>query len=96
MTVGRKDDGGKRRWDLLPWDAVEHVVRVLEFGATKYTEGGWRHVPDARRRYMAATTRHLVAWWRGEKTDPESGLPHLAHAACNVLFLLALETDACG
>ena len=28
-----------------------------------------------------------------DTTDPESGRPHLAHAACCVLFALALEPE---
>jgi hypothetical protein len=31
--------------------------------------------------------RHLLAFWSGEETDPESGLPHLAHALCGLMFL---------
>jgi hypothetical protein len=88
---GVKQDGGKPRWDLLPWEAVSPVVDVLTFGARKYAPDNWRHVPGARERYFAAAQRHMVAWWRGERVDPESGYPHLAHAACCVLFLLALE-----
>lgn len=34
---GVKKDEGKLRWSLLPWDALEAVVRVLMFGANKYT-----------------------------------------------------------
>lgn len=88
---GRKFDGEKLPWNLLPWEAVEQVVEVLRFGARKYAPENWRHVENARERYFAATQRHLVAWWRGERADPETGLPHLAHAACCVLFLLAFE-----
>ena len=31
--------------------------------------------------------RHLDAWYRGEDNDPESGLPHLGHAMCNLVML---------
>ena len=90
--VGHKADAGKLRWaTLLPWDALEQVVRVLEFGAVKYSVDNWRHVPDARYRYRDALLRHTVAMIRGEDTDPESDLPHAAHAACCALFLVALE-----
>lgn len=34
---GVKKDEGKLRWSLLPWDALEEVVKVLMFGADKYT-----------------------------------------------------------
>jgi len=88
-----KHDLGKLRWDCLPWPAVEQVVRVLTFGAEKYSAWSWPSVPDARRRYFAAAIRHAVAWVKGEKTDPESGLPHLAHLACNALFLLSFDLD---
>ena len=88
---GRKDDDGKPRWDLLPFKALSSVVDVLTYGARKYGPGNWRKVPRARSRYLAAAFRHLVAACRGEACDRESGLPHLAHAACCLLFLIELE-----
>lgn len=89
-----KYDAGKRRWSLLPLVALGLVVDVLEFGARKYAPDGWRSVSNARTRYYDAAMRHLTEWWTGNETaDAESGLPHLAHAACCVLFLLALETE---
>lgn len=86
---GRKDDTGKRPWHLLPWDSVSSVVDVMAFGAAKYGRDTWQTVEQER--YFAATIRHLLAWRGGEHLDPESGLPHLAHAACSVLFMLALD-----
>ena len=86
-----KHDQEKPRWDLLPMEALAPIVDVLTFGARKYAPDGWRTVPEWRRRYYAALLRHLVAWWRGEKVDPESGLSHLAHAGCCLLFLISLE-----
>jgi hypothetical protein len=91
-TEGRKFDQDKLDWSLLPWDSVEQVVEVLMFGAKKYGEDNWRDVPNAQRRYWSAAQRHMVAHLKGEACDDESGLPHLAHAACCVLFLLAFES----
>jgi hypothetical protein len=88
---GRKDDGGKNELDLLPPRAIEAIGEVLSYGARKYSPDNWRKVPDGQRRYLAACLRHLFAHMRGEKNDPESGLPHLAHAGCCILFLLELE-----
>ena len=89
--TGVKLDGGKIRPTLLPIDAIEGVVKVLEFGAQKYTEHGWREVPDARRRYTDAAMRHMFSHIKGEWVDEESGLLHLAHATCSLLFALQLE-----
>ncbi|MCK9629534.1 MAG: DUF5664 domain-containing protein [Bacteroidales bacterium] len=94
---GVKLDGAKTRWDLLPWPALELVAQALTLGAAKYpVPENWRHVPDARRRYFAAAIRHAVAWVKGERLDPESGLPHLAHLACNALFLLSFDLGETG
>lgn len=87
MAEGLKADDGRDRWDLLPWEPTRDIVRVLGHGARKYSEKNWLKVENARARYFAAAMRHLFAWWAGEKLDRESGLPHLAHAGCNLLFL---------
>lgn len=88
MTLGKKDDAGKRRWDLLPLGPVGEVVDVLTYGAKKYAPDNWQHVADPQARYFAAAMRHLSAWREGEKADSETGCSHLAHAACCLLFLL--------
>ncbi len=91
--LGNKTDKYKPRWSLLPVGTVNEVIKVLEFGAEKYSVGDWVHVPDARTRYYDATMRHLEAWFGGEKDDTESGLPHLAHAICCALFLLWFDKE---
>jgi len=88
---GRKDDAGKRRWTLLPIDALGLVVDVLGFGAAKYGADNWKRVPRARERYLDAALRHLAARLDGELTDEESNLPHLAHAVTCLLFVLTLD-----
>lgn len=92
----QKKDAGKPPWDLLPFDAVEQVVKVLQFGAAKYAARGWERDPMRRGRAFAAVCRHMVDWWRGQRNDEETGLPVLAHAACEVLFLLAYELRGAG
>lgn len=89
--VGMKHDSGKLDYTLVPWDGLEDVVKVLEFGAQKYSRDNWRKVEGGDTRYLAAAFRHLIAHNSGEANDPESGLPHLAHAGCCLLFLLAKE-----
>ena len=89
--LGRKQDAAKPRWSLLPADTIPEVIDVLEFGAQKYAPGNWAHVPDARTRYYDAMMRHIESWWRGEKVDLDSGKPHLAHACCCILFLMAFD-----
>jgi hypothetical protein len=88
---GVKYDAEKLRWDLLPMAPVEQVVGVLTYGAKKYDDENWRKVDNQRSRYYAAAMRHIVAWWLGERDDPESGFHHLAHAMCCLIFLMEGE-----
>lgn len=85
-----KFDGGKTQWGLFPWDAAEEVVKVLQFGAGKYSPWNWAEGEGFKfSRLFNSSMRHFVAWfWRKEDNDPETGLSHLAHLSCNVLFLL--------
>ena len=85
---GIKFDSDKLRYDLVPWEAMDDVVAVLNHGARKYSPDNWKIVPEAKARYVAAGLRHMVARAKGEILDPESGLPHTAHAVCCLLFLL--------
>lgn len=88
MSEGfQKHDSGKSRPGLLPPEALLAVSRVMAHGAEKYEAHNWRKVDD-RARYVDALLRHLLAYLAGEDEDPDSGLPTLAHVACNALFLL--------
>ena len=86
-TGGRKFDGGKLQYGLLPPLALKATVDVLTFGAEKYEPDNWKHVPDSKRRYFDALQRHVWAWKEGEQIDQESGKHHLAHALCCLMFL---------
>ena len=87
LRIGRKFDGGKLEYGLLPPLALEETVKVLTFGAQKYERDNWQKVPDSKRRYFDALQRHVWAWKQGEQFDQESGIHHLAHAMCCLMFL---------
>jgi hypothetical protein len=95
LDEGRKDDSEKPRWDLLPFDALDEVAIVLCYGAKKYAPRNWEK-GMAWCRLLGAALRHLSSWALGRETDDESGLPHLAHAACCALMLLALVKRRVG
>jgi len=84
---GIKYDQNKPRLSLLPPEALEEIAKVLDFGAQKYGTYNWRAGMEWTR-VSSAGLRHIFAWIRGENLDPESGLHHLAHAGCCILFLL--------
>jgi len=89
--VGMKYDSEKPDYSLLPPNALEETVKVLTFGANKYSPGNWKKLHSASARYFAAAQRHMWALQRNEENDPESGYHHAAHAACCLLFILEID-----
>lgn len=85
----------KTRFDLVPFEAVAQIADVLEFGADKYEANNWCRGAHWSR-YFSALCRHVFAWWRGEDLDPETGISHLAHAGCCLLFLMEYQRNAWG
>ena len=92
---GVKFDAGKLRLDLVPTDGILALAQVLTSGAEKYGERGWEKGMAWSRPY-AALMRHLLAWWSGQDTDPESGHSHLWHVLTNAAFLVAYEQRGIG
>ncbi len=93
MSEGKKHDTGKLRLDLIPPEMHRALGEVLTFGAGKYGDRNWEKGIDLSRLY-AAGQRHLLAHAEGEFLDPESGLPHLCHAFCNLGMMLTLDMRA--
>lgn len=87
-TEAVKADNGKPDWSLVPFEALEGMVRVLEFGANKYQAYNFAKGNGLDyTRLISATIRHMSAFARGEDIDPESGLSHIHHCQCNLLFI---------
>lgn len=85
-----KFDQDKIPLELLSSEALLQTAAVLKFGANKYAAHNWRK-GFVWSRPLGAAMRHLLAFNAGEDKDPESGLSHLAHAACCIMFLLEFE-----
>lgn len=92
---GKKHDGGKPPMALLSSDALFEIAKVLEFGAIKYDAWNWKG-GFKWTRVASAVLRHIFQWLRGEDKDPETGLSHLAHACCGLMFLLDFEVNHLG
>lgn len=88
--TGKKNDSEKIRMELLSTTALLEIAKVATFGAKKYAPDNWRG-GLAWRRVLGAAFRHLSAFNDGEDKDPETGLSHLAHLGCCVMFLLEYE-----
>ena len=83
-----KYDDGKTDWSLVPFEALEGMADVLAFGAKKYASWNWTDGGGfSYSRVLRSCLRHIFAFMRGEDNDPESGLSHISHAQCNLLFL---------
>lgn len=83
---GKKYDAGKTRHELLSDLAIEELAKVLTFGAKKYAADNWRSGMEWRR-LIGAARRHIAEFSMGNDIDPDSGLSHLAHAMCCLMFL---------
>jgi hypothetical protein len=84
---GARYNAGKADFSLIPLCTLEDEAKVWEYGKRKYAAWNWAKgmpwsVP------FACAMRHLSAWQQGEEIDEESGLPHLAHAMCNLRMLV--------
>lgn len=82
----------KLRVDLIPTQLTESVAKVLTFGAKKYSPNNWKgFTKEQQDEILGSLLRHILEYQKGNKIDSESGLHHLAHAACNIAFILYFE-----
>lgn len=84
----------KPSFDAIPPVAILQLGRVMSFGKTKYGPMNWRAEAVSSSVYYNAALRHLLSWFDGDDLDPESGVPHLAHAMACMAILL--DAQSCG
>lgn len=89
-----KADAGKLRLSLVPSQIIRDIAQVRMYGVEKYSDtDSWRKVEIDR--YIDALYRHFLSFLDGQHSiDPESGIEHYKHMACNMAFICALmEAD---
>ena len=84
---GMKFDSEKLRYDLLSPEAIEGLVKIITFGATKYGDRNWENGIKFSR-VFGALQRHGWTWWDKKDLDEETKLNHLYHLLCNAMFLV--------
>lgn len=94
VTGGQKGRKAER-FDLIPWDAMEEVARVYDYGSRKYEDDNWLR-GYAWRLSVGALFRHVARFMLGEDRDPESGCLHLAHACWHTLTLITFYLRRLG
>lgn len=89
----RKND--KNQMELVDTgfpNALMVLGEVMTWAAKNkgYLANDWKDIPNPSMSLLGAASRHRNKRLRGEEFDDESGLPHLAHEAFNVLAQLEL------
>lgn len=84
-----KDSVGIKKvyFSVIPWGVVAELGLALLEGARKYGRHNYRAIGVRASVYHDATLRHLVDWWEGEDTDPDSGLSHITKAIASLTVL---------
>lgn len=86
----------KLRWDLLPMEEIEDIVKVYHAGAKKYGPNKWQNLDNGFERYRAAAARHLMEYMKGERIDSDTGCFHLAQCAWNCIAMLWYDKHGKG
>lgn len=85
-----KDAIGSNKVPLHLWPETATVLGTMALldGALKYGRSNYRAVGVRASIYYDAARRHLTRWFEGEDLDPDSGLPHLAHALASIAIVV--------
>lgn len=87
--ISGKETQGKLNLSLVPPEIISAVANIREYGCKKYDNPeNWKGV--APELFNQAMQRHVLACWQNwAAVDPETGMPHIWHIACNVAFMCA-------
>lgn len=78
----------KHNTNILPGlsnQNIEEMLEVFEFGVGKYSP--WSFLDLNPYKLVPALFRHLYKYHYISKTDEETNVSHLAHAACNIRMI---------
>lgn len=89
---GSMTDATKPPLSLIDPTFILGLGAVLGFGAKKYAAGNWLRGMKWSE-VMNGIKRHIASIEMGEMLDSDSGLPHVYHASCGIMFLARFTTD---
>lgn len=81
--AGRK----KRQFQYMPIPVLLEIADGMTEGAEKYGAYNWRQSKVSATDYYDSTMRHLLSWFDGEDTDPESGISHISKAIAGLVVV---------
>lgn len=85
MEKSIRYNSGKPKWSLVHFESLEPLVRVLEFGAEKYSRDNWKIDLDLKE-IIDSAMRHLTEMSDDNLYDKETNLLHAGHVLCNMMF----------
>jgi len=85
----KQPNKNKLRYSLIEPEFIKQLAQVIAHGNEKYTPESWKN--NNKVVYIDALLRHLMEYMLGNKVDPDSGLPHLSHAAVNIMMVAWFE-----
>ena len=90
-----KDMLGSDKLPLHLWPKIASAYGCLGLldGMLKYGRSNWRVAGVRASIYADALERHMGYWFEGQDTDPDSGLPHLAHALACIAILIDAQSS---
>lgn len=87
ISYKAKHDEGKYKASLVFTSLLEEISKVREHGKKEYGSFTlWKEVEPMR--WLDAAIRHIRAVMDGEDFDKKSGLLHLAHAECSLMYAM--------
>jgi hypothetical protein len=91
LIEAQKDDQNKVPLHLVDPLFIYETAKGLGYGEKKYAPWDWAKGSFEWHRLYRAMQGHMMDWYSGEDIDPESGVSHLALAACNLMFLMRYQ-----
>jgi hypothetical protein len=76
---------------FVPVEGIAAALAVLGWAEKKYSNKPWQSRGETVEQHLLKAIGHLAASLTGKRTDEESGLSSIAHAAARLLIALSLK-----
>lgn len=90
MKWGTQVTKTKPNYSLVPPKALEAIVKVFTYGATKHGDFTFTEKGETLSSQITKAMRHIQEWRMGVLVDGETGESPLAHAAARLVIALSI------